>query len=278
VVANWELVLRLRRRREQLGLTVNDITKTLKFTRNYWSAIENERKLIPTNTLREIFKVLEFSTEDRRQLLALREEARKNGWWDEYTKLSDDNIQRLHGLEHGARGVRDYETLLIPGLLQTPEYAGVIMTSDVAIRPVEVKERVRMRLRRQELLDGDDPLHLEVIISEAALRQQVGGTEVLKGQLDHLLKMGERPNIEIRVIPFTATACDLFGSGTLVLLDFQSSFLPTVAWMESVTARSVITEPNQVRDITMAFNEAYKRSLAREDTIKMIQRARKELT
>jgi transcriptional regulator with XRE-family HTH domain len=274
MIASWELALRLRERREQLGISINDVTEALGFTRNYWSAIENERKFIPANTLESVFDILDFPAEDRRQLRELREAAKGNGWWSQYSALFDSNLRRLYGLEHGAHQIRGYETLLIPGLLQTADYAKAVIESDATIRPVEVKQRVDIRLRRQERLLGDDPLDLKVIISEAALRQQIGGKEVLKGQLDHLLKMIEEhsENIEIRVIPFSATACDLFGSGTLHLLDFHSSRLPTVAWVESVTTRTVITDTGPIRDLVMAFNEGLDRALDRGKTKKLIER------
>lgn len=279
VVALWELVLRIRERREQLGIGVNDITRHLGFTRNYWSAIENEHKIIPENTLTNICELLEFGSDDRQQLLELREEAKENGWWSSYSALFDGNVQRLFGLEHGAQQIRGYDTLLVPGLLQTADYAREIMSSDTSIRPVEVEQRVSARLRRQERLRGANPLHLTVIISEAALRQQVGGTTVLRGQLDHLLKTIEQPagNVEIRVIPFTATACNLFGAGTLSLLDFQSPRLPRVAWHETVSTWGVITDANKVRDITMAFNEALTRTLDRRESKKLVEKYRKEL-
>lgn len=264
VVANWELALRLRRRREQLGVGVKDITNKLGFTRNYWSAIENERKIIPERTLRSIFKVLEFGNEERGQLLALREiAASENGWWDEYSALLDRDVQRLYGLEHGAHGIRDFETLLIPGMLQTVEYARAIMNSDATIRQVEIEQRVEIRQRRQERLGGEEPLELTVIISEAALRQQIGGRVVLRGQLGHLLGMIEEhpDSLDVRVIPFTATACNLFGSGTVLLLDFRNPRLPTVAWQETVSTWGVISAANQVRDLVGAFNEGLTRAL-----------------
>jgi len=279
VVANWELVIRLRERREQLGITVNDITSELGFTRNYWSAIENERKLIPENTLIAVSDILELGAEDRRQLLELRETAKKNGWWNSYSALFTGEIQRLYGLEQGARGIREYETLLIPGLLQTADYTRAIMSSDAAIRQVEIEQRIEARHHRQERLRDESPLHLRIIMSEAALRQQVGGTTVLRGQLEHLLTMIEdrSDNVEIRVIPFTATACNLFGAGTLLLLDFHSPRLPRVAWHETVSNWGVITDPTKIRDITMAFNEAHERALDRRETKKIIDKYRKEL-
>jgi transcriptional regulator with XRE-family HTH domain len=277
VVANWELVIRLRERREQLGITVNDITNELNFTRNWWSAIENERRLIPEPTLVTVFDILKFTEQERHELLELREEATKNGWWNNYSALFSGELRRLFGLEQGAQGVREFETLLIPGLLQTKEYARAIMRSEPTIRKVEVEQRVEARLRRQKRLDGNDPLEVLVILSEAALRQQIGGTEVLRGQLDHLLKLIEHENIEIRIIPFTATACALFGAGTLYLLDFHSPRLPMVAWQETVTTRSTITDATQVRDITMAFNEALERAEEGRETKKIIEKHRKDL-
>lgn len=280
VVANWELTLRLRRRREQLGVSVKDITDRLGFTRNYWSAIENERKIIPEKTLRSIFKILEFGSEDRKQLLELREvAARESGWWSEYSALLDGVVQRFYGLEHGAHGVRNFESLLIPGLLQTPDYARAIMTADATIRQVEIEQRVDIRMRRQERLRGDEPLNLKVIISEAALRQQIGGPAVLKGQLDQLLALTEqRPrNLEVRVIPFAAASYTLFGSGTVMLLDFESPRLPTVAWREVVSNWGIISVASQIRDIATAFNEAYTRTLDRRRTMEIINRYRKEL-
>jgi len=280
VVANWELTLRLHRRREQLGVSVKDIADRLGFTRNYWSAIENERKIIPEKTLRSIFKILEFGAEDRKQLLQLREvAARENGWWAEYSALLDGAVQRFYGLEHGAHSVRNFETLLIPGLLQTPEYARAVMAADATVRQVEIEQRVDIRTRRQERLRGADPLDLKVIISEAALRQQVGGPVVLKGQLEHLLALIEDypDNLDVRVIPFTSASCTLFGSGTVMLLDFESPRLPPVAWREIVSNWGIISVASQIRDITTAFNEALTRTLDRRRTMEIINKTRKEL-
>jgi transcriptional regulator with XRE-family HTH domain len=279
VVANWELVLRLRERREQLGLGIKDITDTLGFTRNYWSAIENERKIIPANTLRSLFDILEFDDAERRQLVELREVAKTRSWWNKYSALFDEKLQRLYGLERGAQAIRGYDTLLIPGMLQTADYARAIISNDITVRQVEVEQRVEVRLLRQQRLNDENPLELKVILSEAALKQQVGGPAVLKDQLSHLLHVIEQHpnNVDIRVIPFTATPCNLLTSGTLHLLDFQSPRLPRAAWTETVMTWSIVTDPNQVREITMVFNDALERTLGHEESKKIIERYRKEL-
>jgi transcriptional regulator with XRE-family HTH domain len=279
VVANWELVLRLRERREQLGLGIKDITDTLGFTRNYWSAIENERKIIPANTLRSLFDILEFDDAERHQLVELREVAKTRSWWNKYSALFDEKLQRLYGLERGAQAIRGYDTLLIPGMLQTADYARAIISNDITVRQVEVEQRVEVRLLRQQRLNDENPLELKVILSEAALKQQVGGPAVLKDQLSHLLHVIEQHpnNVDIRVIPFTATPCNLLTSGTLHLLDFQSPRLPRAAWTETVMTWSIVTDPNQVREITMVFNDALERTLGHEESKTIIERYRKEL-
>jgi hypothetical protein len=279
-VATWELVLRQRQRRDELGLDVKTVYETLGFSRNYWSAVENERKVLSEEKLTMLVDLLEFDPEERRELLELREAAKQRGWWARYTGLFSDELRRFFGLEHGAQSIRTYDSLLISGLLQTEDYARAIMSADIAVRQVEVDQRVGVRLRRQERLGGDDPLHLTAVISQAALLQQIGGPAVLRGQLEHLATMIEDhpDNLEVRVIPFTATACGLFGAATFHLIDFASPRLPTLAWQETVTAAGIIDAPIQVRDLSLTYGEALRRTLDAQDSLSLIRRCAKEIT
>lgn len=280
VVAAWELALRLRQRREQMGVDVRTITDELKFTRNYWSAVENERKILSEESLTKLLELLEFDEADQRELLELREVAKERGWWMRYSGLFDSEVQRMFGLESGAHSIRGYESLLIPGLLQTADYARAIMTPAVIVRRVEVDQRVEARLQRQQRLTGEDPLHITTILSEAALCQQIGGPIILRDQLAHLASLIEAhpDTIDVRVMPFTVTACGLFGAATVQLMDFENPWLPTMAWHETVTAWGMIGDANRVRDITMTYHESLNRALSAQDSLKMIRRRIKELT
>lgn len=278
VVAAWELALRLKRRRETMGVEVKTIVQRLGFTRNYWSAVENERKILSEESLLKLFDLFEYDEDEREELLVLRTAAKERAWWTRYGGVLSAELQRLIGLEAGARSVRYYESLLIPGLLQTADYAKALMITAVTERRVEADPRVEVRLRRQERLFGDDPLHMTAIISEAALRQEIGGPAVHREQLAHLARViEERPNVEVRVIPFTATACGLFGAATTHLIEFADPGLPTVAWQESVTTFAVIDDPDAVRDIAATYNDALGRTLSIADSLKLIQRRIKEL-
>lgn len=273
-VARWELGLRLRQRRQQLGMDVKTITKQLNFSRNYWSAVENDRKLLSEEKLNILLALLEFDDDEQKELLELREAAKQRGWWSDYSGRVSDEILRLYGLEHGAYAIRTFENLLIPGLLQTPDYARALISSDMAnVRQVEVDQLVDVRLRRQERLVDEDPLQLTAIISEACLRQEIGGRDVLRAQLQHLIATVEQnpDTITVHVIPFSATAGGILGASTFHLIEFTSTRLPTLGWQETVTACDVVYDSTKVRALSVTHSQALQQGLSPGDSLELIQ-------
>ena len=277
-VASWELSLRLRERRIELGVDVSTITARLGFTRNYWSAVENERRSLTEEKLDLLLDLLEYDDAERAELFELRERSRGRGWWTAYSALYGEELQRFHGLEHGAQSIRSYEGI-IPGLLQTPEYTRALLEAGVSMRPVEIDQRVEVRMRRQQRLTGPDPLHLTVVLGQAALLQQVGGREVLRAQLRHLAGMmrAHPDTVQIRVLPFTARACSLLGASTFHLIDFASARLPTLAWQEAITVRRILERPDQVRDVVFSWSDARRLALSAEESVRMVEGYAEEL-
>jgi transcriptional regulator with XRE-family HTH domain len=280
VVAGWELGLRLRERRVELGLDVKAITDLLGFSRNYWSAVENDRKILAEDKLAVLLDAFEFDDDERKELMNLRETAKERGWWARYSALFSDDMLRFFGFEHGAEGIRNYESMLIPGLLQTADYARAVIGADLAVSQVDVDQRVEVRLRRQERLGGDDPVKLTAVVSQAALMQQVGGPEVQRIQLAHLAEMIEsRPDtIAVHVVPFTSPPGGLLWSSTLYLLDFASPRLPTIASHETVSQTGVVVDDeSEVRHMSMAFAEAMTCALPPKESLDLIQRSGNEI-
>jgi transcriptional regulator with XRE-family HTH domain len=277
-VASWELALRLRERRVRLGLDAKTVADAMGFTRNYWSAIENERKLLSFESLDKVFDLFEFDQDDQHDLRQLRATAKERGWWTRYSML-DSQMERLYGLEAGASSIREYESILVPGMLQTADYARAIMTPSEIIREVEVDQLIEIRLKRQERLSADPPLRLTVLISEAVLHQQIGGPKILRQQLRYLVDMAEehQDTIDIHVIPFTVMACGMFGAATVRVLDFASARLPMLAYQETVTARVLMDDRTTVRDITVAYTTALKIALNPQDSIQMMRHRIAEL-
>src|SRR5262249_53352058 len=137
-------------------------------------------------------------------LVQVAREARQKGWWHLYgTVLTSAYV----GLEAAATSVHAYETQVVPGLLQVPEYARtMICKARPDISEMEVTRRVQVRMARQSLLTQDDPLHLGVVLDEAVFHRLVGGLAVMRRQVDHLVTMAGRPNVTLHVLPFAVGA------------------------------------------------------------------------
>lgn len=131
----------------------------------------------------------------------------RKGWWDGYSGTVPGKIIDLAWLESRAERLRDFSALVLHGLLQTPEYAEAVMrASDPDVPDDEVEQWIEFRMRRQEVLMRKNPPHYTSVLDEGTLRRMVGGTEVMRAQLARLLDLADRPNITLRILPFTAGA------------------------------------------------------------------------
>ncbi|MET7770435.1 Scr1 family TA system antitoxin-like transcriptional regulator [Nocardia sp. NPDC005366] len=271
-VARWELVLRLRELREQRGFDSATFAKQVGFTAANWSHVEKGRRMLTTNTIGPVLEMLEVDAEEREELLALLASSKQRGWWAKSSALIGPELQRLYGMEYGAQSIRSYDSLIVPGLLQTEDYARALISADVMIRPVQVEQLVAIRMRRQERLRGPERVELTAVIGEGTLLQQTGGPKVLRGQLEHLAALSEESDsIAIRVIPFTATAGAILGGASFHLLDFAGEQLPTFGWAESAVFGGVVDDPGLVRDLAFAYVRAREQSLSRTDSLALIR-------
>src|SRR2546430_663418 len=208
VVAAWELGLRLRERREHLGQSVEAAARGVKMQQPNLSAVEAGKKKVTAVNLAKLARHYELDGDEVDRLCDLRLRADERDWYHGYTWLFGDEFIRYLGLESGAESLAAYQGALIHGLLQTEDYAkAVIRGGSPYIRLTEVEPRCEVRLARQRRLRDPEPLRLSALFSEAVLRQQVGGPDVMRKQLRHLLTMAEEhDHIEIRVLPFTSGA------------------------------------------------------------------------
>ncbi|MET8650650.1 MULTISPECIES: Scr1 family TA system antitoxin-like transcriptional regulator [Nocardia] len=271
-VARWELVLRLRELREQRGFDSATFAKQIGFTAANWSHVEKGRRVLTTNTIGPVLEILEVDAEEREELLALLASSKQRGWWAKSSALIGPELQRLYGMEYGAQSIRSYDSLIVPGLLQTEDYARALISADVMIRPVQVEQLVTIRMRRQARLRGPERVELTAVVGEGTLLQQTGGPKVLRAQLEHLVALSEdSDSIEIRVIPFTATAGAILGGSSFHLLDFAGEQLPTFGWAESAVFGGAVDDPDLVRDLAFAYVRAREQSLSREDSLAVIR-------
>jgi transcriptional regulator with XRE-family HTH domain len=272
-VARWELVLRLRELREQRGFDSAGFARRVGFTPANWSHVEKGRRVLTTETIGPVLELLEVEAEERAELLALLEASKQRGWWARSSALIGPELQRLYGMEYGAQSIRSYDSLVVPGLLQTEDYARALISADVMIRPVQVEQLVAIRMRRQERLRGADPVELTAVFGEGTLLQQTGGPDVLRGQLRYLADLIEElDTVEVRVIPFAATAGAVLGGSSFHLIDFAGEQLPTFGWVESAVFGGAVEDPELVRDLRFAYLRAVDQSLSRLDSLALIRR------
>ncbi|WP_344973176.1 helix-turn-helix transcriptional regulator [Streptosporangium fragile] len=174
--------------------------------------------------------------EERAPFLALARQANAPGWWHKYSDVLPSWFGVYVGLEEAASVVRTYEVQFIPGLLQSPEYArAVIMLVHGSASPHEVERRVALRMARQERLTRPDAPTLWAVMDEAVLRRPIGGPRVLRGQIDHLLKVTELPNVKLQIMPFERGGHAAAG-GPFSILRFPERDLPDVVYMEQLTS------------------------------------------
>ena len=189
---------------------------------------------ISTNDLKALLRHYQFVDPERiDELIALARAARERSWWSGYREVAPAALLQLIGYETDASITRNFETLLVPGLLQTEEYAPrVIREWEQRAAESRVKTLVEIRMRRQELLDRADSTLRFFILDEAAVRRLVGGKAVMRRQIRRLIEMAARPNITIELVPFSAGAHPGL-KGPFVILEFPDPGDDDVLYLES---------------------------------------------
>lgn len=211
---------------------------------------------------------------ERKNLQKLAREVWEKSWWEPYRADLDQSLMDFTWMESRASGIRSYDGLVLPGLLQTPAYAEAVIRVIDAPPEDQVSTLVATRLKRQELLDRPDPFAYRAILDEAVLRRQVGGVDTMREQLAHLIDMAGRDRVEIRVLPFQAGAHQ--GQvGSFIILDQPYPF-PEIGYAETLGG-SVVVEAEAVERFTTAYDLLCDQALAGRESIKLITQMEQEL-
>jgi transcriptional regulator with XRE-family HTH domain len=226
----------LRRLREAKGVSRVDAGWAIRSSESKISRIElgkvgfKERDIADLLTLYGV-----TDANEREALLTLAQEANKPGWWQPYGDLIPNWLQNYLDLEAAATVIRTYEVQYVPGLLQTEAYArAVIMLGFGSAGAAEIDRRVGLRMARKQLLTRADPPQLWAVMDEAALRRPIGGTDVMRAQIEALIDASSVLNVRLQVIPFRAGGHAGAG-GAFSLLRFPDPDLPDVVYIEHLT-------------------------------------------
>jgi transcriptional regulator with XRE-family HTH domain len=200
------VALELRRLREGAHLTLEQASEHLECSPTKLSRMETARTPLHPRDVRDLLDLYGVTDEKVRETLTgLARDSRKKGWWQGYDDVLPAQFSIFLGLETAASSIEAYRSQLLYGLLQTPDYARALMSVDVLrLKPEEVDRRVELRMARQELLTKEDPLRVWAILDESVLHRIVGGRQVMRAQLQHLLRLSELPNVVIQILPYEA--------------------------------------------------------------------------
>ncbi|GAB3181865.1 helix-turn-helix domain-containing protein [Streptomyces incanus] len=197
------LGIELRKLRERAGFTVTQAATHLGVNQGRVSMIETGRSSVSADLVRGMASAYDCSDEALIVTLAAMTGRRSRGWWEEYREHLPAALVDLAELEHHATALRVALVIHIPALLQTTDHARALFRAVVPpMRQYEIEHRLTHRIKRQGILHRESPPPYSAIIHESALRMGFGGPVVTRGQLTHLLGMGEMPHVTIRVIPF----------------------------------------------------------------------------
>jgi transcriptional regulator with XRE-family HTH domain len=227
----------LRKLREDRGISREQAGYEIRASASKISRIELGRVALKERDVADLLTLYQVTGEaERASLLALADAANIRGWWHRYGDLLADWFQPYLGLEEAASIIRTYQVQFVPGLLQTPDYArAVIAAGDPDAPAAEIDRRVAMRMARQELLTRPSPPRLWAVIDEAALHRPIGSNDIMRDQLQALIKKVRLDHIIVQVMPFRFGA-HAAEAGAFSILRFPEPDLPDVIYLEHLTS------------------------------------------
>ncbi|WP_411146426.1 helix-turn-helix domain-containing protein [Streptomyces sp. x-80] len=281
LTARRKLGAELRILRDRAGLTTEEVGAHLNCHNSKVSRIELAKRMCTRKDFAGLMELYEVDDEKRAELTDLMTRAMQRipPWWQAYADVISANYAEFLAYEAEASRCCEYQPLLIPGLLQTADYAHAVTgVSFTALGPDQVESLVEVRMRRQERLREGDPIVLEAVVTEAALHLRVGGTEVMRGQLRHLRQVAtDNDNVTFRVLPFEAGE-KAASTGAFTLFGIGQDSATDVAFTESAdNTTNFRDDPLALRRMSRLFQSLSAAALSEEDSAELVERIEKEL-
>jgi transcriptional regulator with XRE-family HTH domain len=278
VVARRRLRAELRRARLDVGLTQEQVAAAMDWSLSKLIRIENGTVGISMNDLKAILAHYKITDEGRTaELIALSRGARERSWWNDYRDIAPRLIQLIE-YESASFIIRNFQPLLIPGLLQTEEYATTTLLS-LRSQPAarDVSTDVELRMKRQRLLRQQEMPLMFFIIDEAAVRRLVGGQEAMRRQIQRLLDESDKPTVTIEIVPFSAGAHPGM-QGPFMLFEFPDAADDDALYLEGPSeSRWNRDDPEEISSFRERFEVLRGLSLGPQGSVDLLHRLLEEL-
>jgi transcriptional regulator with XRE-family HTH domain len=265
----------LRRLRARSGHSCATVGAALGISASKISRIETNRIGLQADEVAALLGFYQVAKPVREELLELVRRAAEPGWWQVQGSRLPELWQELNDFERAATAITNYEPLLIPGLLQTADYAGaLIAAANPALSEDEVESRVALRTTRQALLGRPRPPRLLVLIEECVLRRVVGDAGLMRRQVRHLEDAATRPNVTVQVVP-TAAGAHPGLEGPFAILEFGRD--PTLVYLENRQGSVILEEDGDIDRARIALRHLQQIALSPEDSLALLAEVAREL-
>ncbi|MEU9351417.1 helix-turn-helix transcriptional regulator [Streptomyces griseoloalbus] len=205
-------------------------------------------------------------------------EANKRGWWHTYRDVMPDWFAAYLSLEQAALQIRAYESQFVHSLLQTQDYARALLTAGNPHAPAEATaRRVALRMRRQELLRRETPPRVWVVMDETVLRWPVGGADVMRAQIDHLIEVQRLPHVTLQIMPFANGPHPAMRAGSFQLFRFRARELPDVVYLNGLVGAVYLDKGDDVVVYREALDRVGAQATPKKRTEAVLGRIRKDL-
>ncbi|MDX3525835.1 helix-turn-helix transcriptional regulator [Streptomyces sp. ID05-39B] len=260
--------------REDAGLSQDQAARAVGFSPAKLSRIEAGKGRRPPTEgdVRALLNL--YGSEDHEALVLLRllRQAGEPGWWQRYDKrLMPEWFDRLVGLQEAATAIRTFEIQYVPGLLQIPAYTRAVVERGLPTAPVrEVERRVELRTRRTRLLERPDAPQLWAVMDESVLLRVLGGREVMREQLDHLIAMAALPHVTVQVVPLDVTHASA-PSIPVTYLRFGGSDLPDVVYLEQIRSATFLEDQDETEEYRVTLDRLADEALNPRDSLALLR-------
>jgi len=246
---------RLRRLREERGIAREEAGYAIRASDSKISRLERGRMGFKARDVADLLTLYGVHEESqRRELLDLAERANSPAWWSAFLDIVPSWFEVYIGLEDGASTIRAYEPQFVPGLVQTEEYARALITLGQAdVTAQEIDRRVALRMTRQAILHRPGSPSYWVVVDEAALRRPLGGRQVIRRQIEELIRTAAQPNITLQILPFHRVGH--VTGGSFSILRFSEPDLPDIVYLEQFISAVYLDKQQDVESYTATMDQ-----------------------
>lgn len=263
----------LRRLREASGISRDDAGDAIRGSGSKISRLELGRVGFKERDVADLLTLYSVTDDDEREaFLNMVRRSNEPGWWHRYSDLMPSWFQDYVGLEESTARIQTYEIQFVPGLLQTEAYARAVAAQGrPEDTPSEIDRRVTLRRQRQRLLSQPDGPRLWAVIDESILHRPIGGPEVLREQIEHLLELTARSTITLQVLPFARGRST--AEGAFTLLRFAEPEIPDIVYLEHLCGALYLDKPDEVEVYSKASHRLTADAQTPEETRKTLRAA-----